>query len=362
MPSITRRHFLQLTGSGLLIAHSPYLLAQPPKKKLGVALLGLGNYSTNLLAPALKHTKYCELRGIITGSEEKIPQWQREHGIKDSNVYTYRTMAEIANNDDIDIIYVVTPTGTHKDFAVQAANTGKHVWCEKPMAMDSKECQAIIDACKSNNVTLSIGYRMQHEPNTRTFRQYLKTKPYGNITAVSSFAGYAGQGRAKDNWRMKKHMGGGALYDMGVYAINSARFLTGREPVAVTGNHPPQRFPEKFTEVDETTLFTMDFGGGLVADCGTSVVKGFNHFKADCEDGWYQLKPMQSYSGVTGTTSDGKVLPPIDGMQQTLQMDNDALAILTGRQPMVTGSEGLADIKIVNAIFEAAKTGRTVTL
>ena len=362
MSRITRRHFLQLAGSSLLVARSPFSLALPSKKKLGVALLGLGNYSTNLLAPALQHTQHCELRGIITGSEEKIPKWQRKHGIKDSNVYTYRTMAEIADNDDIDVIYVVTPTGTHKDFAVQAANTGKHVWCEKPMAMDSEECQAIIDACNKNNVTLSIGYRMQHEPNTRAFHQYLKTNPYGNITAVSSFAGYAGQGRAADNWRMKKHMGGGALYDMGVYAINSARFLTGREPLSVTGSHPPQLFPEKFIEVDETTLFTIDFGDGLVADCGTSVVRGFNHFKADCEDGWYQLKPMQSYNGVTGTTSDGKTLPPIDGMQQTLQMDNDALAILTGRQPMVTGSEGLADIKIVNAIFKAAKTGQTVRL
>ena len=161
---------------------------------------------------------------------------------------------------------------------------------------------------------------------------------------------------------MQKHMGGGALYDMGVYAINSARFLTGREPLSVTGSHPPQRFPNKFTEVDETTLFTMDFGDGLVADCGTSVVKGFNHFKANCEDGWYQLKPMQSYNGVTGTTSNGQTLSPIDGMQQTLQMDNDALAIIAGRQPMVPGSEGLADIKIVNAIFEAAKTGQTVRL
>ncbi len=362
MPRITRRHFLQLAGSGLLVAHSPYLMAQPSKKKIGVALLGLGNYSTNLLAPALQDTKHCELRGIITGSESKIPQWQQKYGIKDSNVYTYSTMADIANNDDIDVIYVVTPTGTHKDFAVQAANTGKHVWCEKPMAMDSEECQAIIDACNKNGVQLSIGYRMQHEPNTRTFHQYLETKPYGNLTAVSSFAGYAGQGRAPDNWRMKKHMGGGALYDMGVYAINGARFLTGREPLAVTGSHPPQRFPETFTEVDETTLFTMDFGDGLVADCGTSVVKGFNHFKADCEKGWYQLKPMQSYSGVTGTTSDGKTLAPINGMQQTLQMDNDALAILTGQQPMVTGNEGLADIRIVNAIFKAAKTGETVAL
>ena len=177
MSYITRRRFLQIAGSGLLVANSAHLLAQPSKKKLGVALLGLGNYSTNLLAPALQHTKHCELRGIITGTESKIPQWQKNHSIKDRNVYTYSNMDDIANNDDIDVIYVVTPTGTHKDFAVRAANTGKHVWCEKPMAMDSEECQAIINACDKNGVTLSIGYRMQHEPNTRTFYQYLASKP-----------------------------------------------------------------------------------------------------------------------------------------------------------------------------------------
>lgn len=365
MSSVTRRHFIRMTGAGLLVAHSPFSLAlggPQSRKKLGVALLGLGNYSANLLAPALQHTEHCELRGIITGTESKISKWQRKYGIQDSNVYTYDTMDEIANNKDIDVIYVVTPTGTHKDFAVKAANTGKHVWCEKPMAMDSDECQAIIDACNKNGVTLSIGYRMQHEPNTRTFHHYLESMPYGKFKKVSSFAGYAGQGRDASNWRMQQHMGGGALYDMGVYAINSARFLTGKEPLSVTGSHPPQRFPNKFTQVDETTMFTMDFGHGLMADCGTSVVTEFNHFKAECEQGWYQLKPMQSYNGVTGTTSDGEKFEPIKGMQQTLQMDNDALAILTDRQPLVTGSEGLADIRIVNAIFRAAQTGKAVAV
>lgn len=362
MSAFTRRRFIQLAGSGLLIASSPAVFARSPGKKIGVALLGLGNYSGTQLAPSLQMTEHCELRGIITGTESKIPQWQQKYGIKDSNVYTYETMDAIANNDDIDVIYVVTPPSTHKDFAVKAANTGKHVWCEKPMAMDEAECQAIIDACNKSHVKLAIGYRMQHEPNTRRFQDYLTLKPYGNIQSIESFSGYAGQGREADNWRMKKAMGGGALYDMGVYAINGARFLTGREPLSVTAYHPEKMYPERFTEVDETTMFTLDFGNGLKADCGTSVVKGFNHFKANCENGWYQLKPMQSYSGVTGTTSDGKTFPPIDGKQQALQMDNDALAILQNQSVAVPGEEGLKDICIVNAIFEAARTGQAVSL
>ena len=362
MDAFSRRHFVKLAGSGLLVAAMfPAFAMAPPKRKLGVALLGLGNYSENLLAPALQHTQFCELRGIITGSPDKVPAWQRKYNIKDANVYSYANMDQIANNDDIDIIYIVTPTGTHKDFSVQAANTGKHVWCEKPMAMDEQECQAIIDACNKNGVKLAIGYRMQHEPNTRTFAQYHQTQPYGAITGLSSFAGYAGNGRPADNWRMQKEMGGGALYDMGVYAINGARFITGKEPLAVTGKQP-KTHPDIFKEVDETTLFTMDFGNGLTADCGTSMVKSFNHLKAECENGWYQLKPMQSYSGVTGTTSDGKHLAPIDGMQQTLQMDNDAKAILGTGPALVPGSEGLADIRIVNAINKAAQTGQQVQL
>ena len=362
-PTLSRRKFLQLAGATAALSAFPSLSfgSHHAKKKLGVALLGLGNYSTNLLAPALQSTQFCELKGIITGSPEKVPQWQQKHGIADANVYSYDNMADIANNDDIDVIYVVTPTGTHKDFSVAAAKTGKHVWCEKPMAMDEKECQQIIDACSGNNVFLSVGYRMQHEPNTREFGQYRNTMPYGQFTALSSYAGYGGNGLPQSNWRMQKAMGGGALYDMGVYAINGARYITGMEPVSVTGRHEKSH-PHKFKEVDETTFFTMNFKNGLQADCGTSVVKSFNHLKAECEKGWYELKPMQQYSGVTGTTSDGKRLPPIQGMQQTLQMDNDAKAILGMGPALVTGEEGMRDIRIVNAIFEAARTGNEVKL
>ncbi|GGW77975.1 glucose-fructose oxidoreductase [Alteromonas halophila] len=336
-------------------------LAARNDKKLGVALLGLGNYASNLLAPALTHTRHCELRGIITGSPEKIPRWQKKYGIADANVYTYDSMSSLADNPDIDVVYVVTPTATHRRFAVNAAQTGKHVWCEKPMAMDTGECQQIIDACEANRVRLSIGYRMLHEPNTRRFAGYASTRPYGPMQSLQSFAGYAGNGLPADNWRMRPEMGGGALYDMGVYAINGARFVTQREPVSVTATFEKSH-PDIFRHVDETTLFSLDFGDGLIADCGTSVVRGFNRLKVTCDDGWYALKPMQSYSGVAGRTSDDRRFPAIRGMQQTLQMDNDALAIM-GRGPsLVSPEEGLRDIHLVSKIFAAAKSGKQVAV
>ena len=162
--------------------------AQTPAdgKKLGIALLGLGGYAKGQIAPALGLTEHCELRGLITGSPDKLPEWQDKYGIPDANCYTYEEMDEIADNDAIDVVYIITPTATHKDFSVRAANAGKHVWCEKPMAMDPAECQAIIDACTANDVRLAIGYRMLHEPNTRQLIDLTKEKAYGNITSARS--------------------------------------------------------------------------------------------------------------------------------------------------------------------------------
>ena len=147
MTHLSRRRLLQgIAGASATSLILPVWAAKP-KKKIGVALLGLGGYSRDLLAPGLQLTEYCELRGIVTGSPEKIPEWQKKYGIADKNVYSYETLPEIADNPDIDVVYVVTPTFLHKKFSVMAAEAGKHVWCEKPMAMTVDECQAIIDAC-----------------------------------------------------------------------------------------------------------------------------------------------------------------------------------------------------------------------
>lgn len=327
-------------------------------KKLGIALLGLGGYSRGQLAPALQLTKHCELRGIVTGSPEKIPEWQKKYNIPDQNVYSYDNIADIANNDDIDVIYIVTPTGTHARFAIAAANTGKHVWCEKPMAMDVVECQQIIDACNRNNVKLSIGYRMQHETNTRTVIGYAETQPYGAIQDLTAHAGYGGS-IPKKGWRANPKLGGGAIYDMGVYAINGLRYASNMEPIAV--RNASQIIPDP-GGVDVTTSFELIFPNGIIGQGRTSVVENINVLRVNCADGWYQLKPMQPYNGVVGETSNGKKLDVFVESQQAIQMDDDALAILNDTPLMVPGEEGLKDIRIVNAIFESAKTQKEIKL
>jgi glucose-fructose oxidoreductase len=360
MNQVSRRELLKALGAMGLIAGAPRVFANNlARKRLGVALVGLGYYSRDLLAPALQMTKHCYLAGIVTGSPEKIPQWQKNYRIADYNVYNYDNMHQLANNPEIDVVYVVTPTGTHKKFTEIAANAGKHVWCEKPMAMTEQECQEMIEACKKNKVQLSIGYRMQHEPNTQRIMQFAKQKPYGDIKTIIAEAGYNGTG-ASPSWRTDPVLGGGAMYDMGVYPLNAARYTAGEEPIAVTATM--NSTTEVYKNIDETTHFELEFASGTRAVCATSYAQSMNQLRAECSKGWYELKPFQSYSGVQGRTSDGIILPPAPENQQARQMDNDALAIINKSPVLVPGEEGMKDIIIVEAVYKAAKEAKRILL
>ncbi len=352
-----RRSFLK--KSGLLIAASsisfPQFLYAQPKKKLGVALVGLGYYSRDLLAPALQLTEHCELRGIVTGSPDKIPVWQAKYGIADKNIFNYENMHQIAGNDDIDVVYIVLPNALHKKYAIIAAEAGKHVWCEKPMAPTVKDCEEIIAACKKNKVQLTVGYRMQHEPVTQKIVNMARSKPFGHIRKLRAEAGFYNSGGDGTHWKLHKELAGGAMFDMGVYPLNAARYATQMEPLSVTARMENTR-PE-LLKVDETTYFDLEFPGGIMASCKTSFGENINHLKVDCQSGWYELKPFQSYTGVAGRTSEGEVFMPFKGNQQARQMDDDALAIKQRTAPLVPGEEGLKDIRIVEAIFESSKKG-----
>lgn len=357
MTPFNRRSIIKTGAFGFAAGSSGIALAvNQPKRKLGVALVGLGHYSRDLLAPALQLTSHCELRGIVTGSPEKIPIWQKKYSIKDEHVYNYENMAKVADDPAIDVIYVVVPPFLHKKYSIIGANAGKHVWCEKPMAMTANECQEIMQACNKNKVHLTIGYRLHHEPNTQTVMKFAETQPYGKIQTVVSQAGYAGSGGPQSYWRMNRDKGGGALYDMGVYPINAARYSTGLEPIAVRDAKLIRHRPELFINADETAQFTLEFPGGITVNCETSVGKNMNQLVINAEKGWYRLQPMQSYNGVKGETSDGKKLDKTIANQQAAQMDNDSLAIINNTNVRVPGSQGLNDIKIVEAVLTAAKT------
>lgn len=366
-----RRQFLQ-TMAGAVAASTvacdhqeansgpePPLLTAP----LGVALLGLGNYASTRLAPALQLTQHCRLKGIVTGTPAKVSEWQERYAIEDKNVYSYETMDALIDNPDIHVVYVVTPNHVHPQFVMSAARAKKHVWCEKPMAMSPEECQSMIDVCNENGVKLCIGYRMQHEPNTQTIMSYATAKPFGEIQSISALSGFSGFGPSEaDVWRLKRAMGGGALYDMGVYAINATRYATGKEPIRVRSARQWSERLDLFAEVDEWTEFELEFPSGVIASCRTSFGENLNRLEITCATGSYYLEPMQAYEGVSGGTSDGTQLNLTVENQQAKQMDDNALALIEGRAVLVPGEEGLRDVRIVKAIEQSASTGQPVEL
>ena len=329
------------------------------KDSVGVALVGLGGYATHQLAPGLQLAEHCHLAGIVTGSPHKIPAWQEKHGIPDRNVYSYDDFDRIADNPDIQAVYIVTPNDLHMPLTLRAANAGKHVWCEKPMAMDAAESQKMVDACRRNKVQLTIGYRLQHEPNTRRLMAMAREQPYGRILKIRADAGfnaYDDVDPAHKPWRLLPQHGGGAMYDMGVYSLNAARYTRGQEPVAVTARQEVRR-PQLFDGVDETMRFTLEFADGGVAECATSFGEDMNTLRADCERGWYELSPFQTYDGLKGRTSDGQTFADAVPHQQAKQMNDDALAILRGTAPLVPGEEGVRDMRVVDAIYASARDG-----
>jgi len=357
-----RRTFLKqitLGSAALATAGFPNILFKRKKERLGVALVGLGYYSTDLLAPALQLTQHCSLAGIVTGSPEKAERWQKQYKLSDKNIYNYDNFDNIADNPDIDVVYVVLPPALHRKFTLRAANAGKHVWCEKPMAMTVTECESMIKACNDNRVKLAIGYRMQHEPNTREIIGYGRNQTFGKIKLISVAAGYF-DGRT-DHWKQNREMGGGAMFDMGVYPLNAVRYVTGEEPIAVMAQERTTR-PDIYSRADETTLFQLEFPSGALANCATSLGMSMNYLYVTTERGWYKLEPFQSYSGIQGSVSDGKLLNQTIPNQQARQMDDDALAILNDTPLLVPGEEGMRDIKVVEAIHLSAQSGRRLLI
>ena len=365
MSAISRRQAVKTiaAGSGILLLSPKSIFSSSRyKDRLGVALVGLGYYSTDLLAPALQQTKHCYLAGIVTGTPAKAEAWKKKYNIPDKNIYNYQNFDSIANNPDIDVVYVVLPPSMHKEYVIKAANAGKEVWCEKPMALTEAECTAMIDACRASKKSLAIGYRLHHEPNTQEWRRMVKEQQFGKVTKVSCAAGY--YETRTDHWKQKKEMGGGVLYDMGVYAIQGARLGTGMEPVAIVSAQTSTTRPQIYKNgLDETTIATFEFPGGAMAEIKTSFGENINFLDITCDKGEIKMDPYSAYNGQNGTAPSGIINHPYDiPFQQAKQMDDDALSILQKRPMLVPGEEGRRDIRLVEAIYRSAATKQSVRL
>ena len=362
-----RRRFIKQISNSLGVAavagSAPSIfvrsaMAQTRRNSLGFAFVGLGNYATRL-ASNLEAARHCHIAGVVTGTPEKEKTWAEQYNIPDKNIYNYENFDSIADNPDIDIVYVVLPNAMHMEYVIRAANAGKHVICEKPMAISTAECAKMIAACQQNKRKLGIGYRCQYHPVHQEIIRIGQSKEMGAIKVIH--AGFGFRIGDPTQWRLRKALsGGGALQDVGVYAIQAARYATGEEPVSITAQEI-KTDPVKFSEVDETILWQMKFPSGAIASCSTSYTSNFNRFYAAMEGGWMTIDNAYGYGGQDGKSSKGPIANPESNMWAA-QMDDFSLCVQEDRPSKVSGEEGLRDVRIMEAIYESIATDGPVDL
>lgn len=386
----TRRSFLKTSGSGLatILAASaaPTLLKgahHGSQKKLGLAIIGLGGYATNNIAPEMKFTKNVRLVGVVTGNPDtKGKAWAKEYGFEENAIYTYDTIDKIAEDDRIDLVHVALPNSMHAEFAIRAAKAGKHVMVEKPMATSSEECQAMIDAAKKAGVLLGVNYRLHWEPHHARAIELLAEGAVGDLTNGNyefSWGYYrALTGPNKDTikkWLLDPKMtGGGALFDTGVYPIQAACYLTGKEPISVRG-FAATRHPEVFPDgVEETMSYELMFDDGFQALCRASYSQSFHQCTTLGPKGRVEVLPGEKGSvyGQSGRGTYNPKLLYLHGneivLEQTYQQARLLEAFASSIQAddktfKASGDMGLRDIRIAEAVYRsAAKDGASVLL
>jgi predicted dehydrogenase len=372
---LSRRRFLQNAGGALMAAplattaaaeagQVPDIkLPEVPGKRLGWALVGLGNLSINQLMPAFAKCQQSKLAGFVSGRPEKAKQLAQVYGVDPKNIYTYDNYDSLANNPAIDVIYVVLPNNMHPEYTIRALKAGKHVLCEKPMANTPQECEQMIAAAKAANRKLMIGYRVRYEPyNQLMIKMAQDTAEMGPTRVILADAGF-NIGDPKQ-WRLRKPMaGGGSLMDIGIYALNAARYLSGEEPTEVNAFMHSTPGDPRFVEVEENINFQLRFPSGILANCTSSYGVNLGRFRVFKPRGSFEVDPASSYTGLRmrvfrGGAIEERILPQRDHF--ALEMDHFSSCVMNNTEPLTPGEEGLKDLKVMMAIYEAAKSGRTV--
>jgi predicted dehydrogenase len=392
-PGLSRRTFLRLSTGALATpwvagAHAasanevqfPPIQAEtekpekteqydPPSERIGFAVVGLGRISVNQILPAFAKCKHAKAVALVSGDRDKALKLARQYGIPEKAVFDYQSYDRLADHKETQAVYIGLPNNMHAEYTVRAAQAGKHVLCEKPMANSVAECRQMIDACAKAQRKLMIAYRSQYEPNDRALVKMVRAKQLG---VPREFISSNCQNQGDPNqWRHKRTLaGGGALPDVGIYCLNAARFLSGEEPIEVIGHTYSNPNDPRFREVEEAAHFILRFPSGFTATCTTSY-SGHNakFLRLIGSDAWAEMDPAYAYSGLRLRV--GRVLEQRDVVQEfaidsgdqfAKELDHMAQCIKANRQPHTPGEEGLQDMRIIEAIYQSAREGRPVKL
>lgn len=344
-------------------------LPLPPDERVGVALVGLGAYTLNQILPNLAATRGCRLAALVSGNADKARAFARAYGLDERRIYDYDGFDQITEDETVEVVYIILPNGMHRAWTERAFAAGKHVLCEKPMAATAADCEAMIAAGREADRKLMIGYRAQFDSYNLRAIDLIRGegKQIGTPRlAVGSHGRTLDLSDSRDGWRAKKELaGGGSLFDIGIYSLNGVRYLLGEEPTEVTARFTAGS-GRREVEVEEGVAWSMQFPSGAVASCTSSyLIEGVNRLQVQGDAGTVTLDPATKYYVrnlvlTQGRTHQRIVLP--NANQFAAMLDEMAEAVRDDREPKTPGAEGLRDVRIMEAIYESAASGRPVSL
>jgi predicted dehydrogenase len=339
----------------------------PGAKRVGFAVVGLGSISQVAVLPAFAHSRKAKLVALVSGDKEKANKLARQ--FKAGHAYSYKEYSECLRNPKVEAIYIATPPGEHEKYTILAAQAGKHVLCEKPLAASVQQARHMVATCRRSEVQFMTAYRKYFEPSTMMLKQMISRGDLGRIDIIHTlFAELRPFGDNSPAWLFSRELcGGGPLTDLGVYCLNTARWLVGEDPVAVANAVSWVRDRRRYKQVEEGVAFRLDFRSGLVLQGTAAYSAAFSSFvHIHGEKGWAALAPAFAFeeerriSGKIGPKWFEKTFKPMD--EFVVEIDEFADCIRKSRKPAPDGEQGLRDIIIIDAIYQAAKKRRPVKI
>ena len=338
-------------------------------QRVGYAVVGLGRLAVRQILPAMGKSKYTRPVALVSGDRAKALKLAAQYGISEKSVYDYATYDQLAQNPEVQAIYIVLPNSMHAEYVVRGARAGKHILCEKPMATSAADCERMIAACDKAGVKLMIAYRSQYEPYDRLL---VKMAREGKLGKLKQFVASNSQNQGDPSqWRLKKALaGGGCMPDVGVYCLNAARFLSNEEPYEVHASVVQPKDDPRFTEVEASCQVIAKFPSGFTAVFNSSYEAHKSQFlRLEGEQCWAELNPAFAYLGIKlryaryEAPHDLTIEPELEEKDQfAAEMDHFSLCVQQNLKPHTPGEEGLQDQRITDAIYESARTGRAVKL
>jgi predicted dehydrogenase len=335
-------------------------------KRIGYAVVGLGGISQVAVLPAFAHSRKSKLIAVVSGDKAKAGKMADQFGA--SRGFSYDEYSQCLEDPQVQAVYIATPPGTHEKYAVVAAKAGKHVLCEKPLAATVEQACNMVETCRRHKVQLMTAYRKYFESSTTTLKKMITRGDLGRLDVIHTlFAELRPFGDNSPAWLFSRELaGGGPLMDLGVYCVNTCRWLAGEDPVRATAVSWV-RNPRRYKDVEEGIAFRLDFPSGLLLQGTAAYSAAFSSFvHLHGEKGWAELAPAFAFeeerriSGKIGGKWFQKLFRPVD--EFVLELDAFAACIQERRQPEPDGEQGLRDIMIIHSIYQAAKQGESVTI